>query len=123
LSNVKQLAMGQLMYGADHDDGLPLAENWMDAIPQYVRDKDCFHCPAIPEGGGYGYAMNVEMSGKRTSREPEPAAEVLLFESVLLARNACSGVYGFPDPPRHDGKNCFAYLDGHVKAHRPEEKP
>ena len=58
-----------------------------------------------------------------TSGDPNPDKTVLLFESVLLARNACSGVYGLPNPPRHNDKNAVAYLDGHAKRLGPGTNP
>jgi prepilin-type processing-associated H-X9-DG protein len=123
LSNLKQLAIGEGIYAMEHDDKLPPATLWMDAIEPNVKWPEAFRCPAIGGGEGYGYAMNCTLPAQPTMDFQEPSTAVLLFESVLTARNACSGVYGFPDPPRHNDKNAVAFLDGHVKSFARGAKP
>jgi prepilin-type processing-associated H-X9-DG protein len=136
LSNLKQLALGQLMYEDDNNDRLPQATAWMDAIEPEIetlhshdtpdlaaRERQVFHCPALNGKDEYGYAMNFELSGKDTKALPRPESQVLLFDSVLLVRNACSGVYGFPDASRHNGRYYAAFLDGHAKGFRIDQEP
>jgi len=115
LSNMKQCATAVRLYAEDHDDRLPPALSWMDATRQVAQTDYVFACPDLARTNpqSYGYAMNLTVSDVNTALEDQPADTVLLFESVLLARNACSGFYGLPDPPRHGG-NCVAFLDGHV---------
>jgi len=115
LSHIKQIALGDIMYSADNDDRLPPATTWMDAISPRVPSEALFHCPALEGKNEYGYAMNFELSGKDTKALPRLESQVLVFDSVLLARNACSGVYGFPDASRHNGKYNVAFVDGHAK--------
>jgi prepilin-type processing-associated H-X9-DG protein len=117
MSNLKQLAIAEIMYASDYGDQLPDAMAWMDEINPYVKNEDCFRCPGIEgkDKGVFGYAMDLTMSGKLTEKVAKPESTVLLFDSVLLARNACSGFYGLPNPPRHNKKNIVAFLDGHVK--------
>jgi len=123
LSNIKQLALGQIMYSSDFDDRLPSATAWMDCIAKYVQSAGVFHCPALDGKDEYGYAMNVACDREKTTDEHEPESKVLLFESVLLARNACSGVYGLPNPSRHDDRNVAVYVDGHAKLFGPGKTP
>jgi hypothetical protein len=118
LSNVKQLATGQLMYVAEWDDRLPQAMVWMDAIQPFVRNERAFYCPEARKNDpqAYGYAMNFPLSQADAGAVPNPKDTVLLFESALLARNATSGFYGLPVPPRHRTVSFAAFLDGHSAA-------
>ena len=113
--NLKQLALGEIMYANDNDDRLPPARTWMDRITNWVKYADAFHCPSVKGENSYGYAMNVDCDKEKMAHEPEPERKVLLFESVLLGRNARSGVYGLPDPPRHEDRNVAVYVDGHAR--------
>jgi hypothetical protein len=102
LSNLKQIVLAQSMYAANHDERLPNATAWMDEIEPFVKSQDIYRCPALrktPEA--YGYAMNFLMSGVNSRKLSSPESTPLVFDSVLLVRNATSGFYGFPDPPRH----------------------
>ena len=121
-SNLKQLMFGQLIYAEDNAGRLPLAARWMDAGTPYIRNEQNLHCPAFrkTDPKAYGYAMDFALSGLQTKTAPDLATTVVLFESMLLARNATSGFYGFPDPPRHNGGNKSACLDGHVKRLNPQ---
>lgn len=55
LSNVKQIALGLLMYANDYDEMLPAAANppgswtpyWRTRIYPYVKNAQLFKCPAI----------------------------------------------------------------------------
>lgn len=115
MSNLKLLALANLVYLADYDDRLPDSQTWMDSLVPYTKNEDLFHCPDVKKTNpkAYGYAMNYEMSGKTQKEVAKPELAPLAFDSVLLVRNATSGFYGFPDPPRHN-RNNVAYLDGHV---------
>jgi prepilin-type processing-associated H-X9-DG protein len=116
MSNLRDLAMAVTIYQTDYDDRLPDSQTWMDRLVPYAKDEDLFHCPDVKKSDphAYGYAMNYELSGKKGSDVAKPELAPLVFDSVLLVRNATSGFYGFPDPPRRDGDN-VAYLDGHVR--------
>jgi hypothetical protein len=117
LSNLKQSMIAQVMYGVDHDDRLSPATRWMDACLPYAKHDDLFACPYARRADprAYGHAMNFALSAASQEDEPDPIDTIVLFDSVLLARNACSGFYGLPDPPRHK-LNPVAFLDTHVRA-------
>lgn len=118
LSNVKQLALMQIMYSADYDDRFPLRDNWMDSTKEYRKGDDMLRCPSFSwdessPKNQYGYAMNQVMSGAKAT---SPSADMpLLFDSINLARNASGTLDSLPDPARHNGKNTIGYADGHVK--------
>jgi len=79
LSNIKQIALGILMYASDWDENLPRAfttyndvllpdgrcakMNYALAILPYVKNKDIFHCPSDPQAGkGFSYSANAMCS-------------------------------------------------------------
>jgi prepilin-type processing-associated H-X9-DG protein len=118
MSNLKQLALAQLVYANDYRDQLPIASQWGDLIRPYVK-PDEYRCPSIPKGQGFGYAMNVRLSRQKVSRLGTPGQLPLLYDSSNLAWNAHDPVTSLPNPPRHMRRvNNVAFADGHVKAVR-----
>lgn len=109
------MSTAHLIYATDNDDRLPLCERWMDLTFAYVKNESQLHCPGLDpvKTNQYGYAMNIALSSANESQLANPDQVALLFDSVILDRNACSNLVGFPDPPRHD-KNSIAFADGHA---------
>lgn len=73
-------------------------------------------CPTLVGEGkprGFGYAMNIALSGKRETESPTTP---LVFESSDLARNVSGTLADLPNPPRHGHQNVIAYEDAHAKA-------
>jgi prepilin-type processing-associated H-X9-DG protein len=118
MSNLKALASAQLMYANDYRDQLPIASQWGDLIRPYVKTSDQYRCPSIPQGRGFGYAMNVRLSRQKVSRLTMPSQIPLLYDSSNLAWNAHDPVTSLPNPPRHIRLNNIAFADGHVEAVR-----
>jgi prepilin-type processing-associated H-X9-DG protein len=113
--NLKQAMMGSLIYASEHDDRLPISTSWMDDLHDYTKNQDIYGCPQIKDRakGEYGHAMNIATSTLDTNKVKQPAAVACLFDSVLLARNACSGFSGFPDPKVRATN--VSYVDGHAR--------
>ncbi len=119
LSNVKQSAIGLLLYAGDSDDRLPGRDEWMDRIVPYTKNEWIFLCPEAPRGM-YGYAFNGALSQFDTKRLKAPDKTALIYESVNPIRNASDLVASVPLKGRHrsSGKtsNNVAYADGHAKS-------
>ncbi len=113
LSNLKQLALGALMYAQDHDETLPDADKWMDQLVPYLKNEAIYKCPGALDLE-YGYAMNAALSGMDIKTIVSPATTVMFFDSDLGTRNAAGGPEAICDPPRHNGGNNYAYADGHA---------
>jgi len=115
LSNIKQLALGMLMYARDHSEHLPSVENWPAAILPYVKNEQVFVCPTDREGSKLSYAMPWTLSGASLADIAKPAERPLLYDADT------SG--GFA--PRHNDGGHVAFCDGHAKwyAHPPEGVP
>ncbi|MGI5820268.1 MAG: DUF1559 domain-containing protein [Armatimonadota bacterium] len=68
LSNIKQLALGMLMYVQDYDERFTVERNvfydsggrrWYQAIVPYVQNADIFMCPSAERTSAWGgYAYN-----------------------------------------------------------------
>jgi prepilin-type processing-associated H-X9-DG protein len=119
MSNLKALALAQLMYANDYNDYLPTASRWGDLIRPYVKDTGQYRCPSVPQGQGFGYAMNVRLSRQKASLLAAPNRIPLLYDSSNLAWNAHDPVTSLPNPRRHMRQvNNIAFADGHVEAVR-----
>ena len=114
LNNLKQMALGAMMYIDDHDGKLPDANKWVDQLMPYLKNEAIFKCPSAPELE-CGYAMNAVLSGVHLKELQRPSEMVIFFDSHLGTRNATGGREAVCDPGRHNNGNCYAYADGHVK--------
>jgi prepilin-type processing-associated H-X9-DG protein len=104
LSNVKQLALGTIMYASDHKDVLPTAAAWKASIMPYVKNEKIFHCPD-DAAGGVSYFLDPRVSGKPFAALAFPAETAMIVE-------------GTPKKTafRHAGKASLGFVDGHAKS-------
>jgi len=97
LSNIRQAALGTMLYAGDYDDVLPFAQGtktvWYVTYP-YLKSH-AFTKTLNPRGGQIQF--NIGLGGSELSRIPAPAKTVLLFESEAWA----------------DGRRAVAFCDGH----------
>jgi prepilin-type processing-associated H-X9-DG protein len=121
-SNLKQIALGIIMYTQDHNEKMPDADKWVSEIMPYVRNEAVFRDPAAP-GLKWGYAFNRTLSGVSLADLDEPAQTVLLFESTDGKKNAADAGASVPTPGRHNGGTDYALADGHVKWEADGTKP
>lgn len=117
LSNLKQQALGNIMYAADFDDRFPNRDYWMDALGPYTKNPQLFHDPEVPKGV-YGYAFNAALDHAKSPKQPETVP--LVYDSVNPIRNASDLFTSLPAGGRHPkenpSRNNVAYADGHAKA-------
>ena len=116
LSNVKQQALGMILYTEDNGDRYPSRVAWMDRIKPYVKEERVFHDPEGPKAA-YGYAFNAALSGAKSPKAPETVP--MVYDSVNPTRNASDLVTSLPKPGRHGSKerprNTVGYADGHAR--------
>ncbi|HZO90417.1 MAG TPA: hypothetical protein VFB38_18975 [Chthonomonadaceae bacterium] len=101
ISNLKQLALGVLMYSQDNNEKLPPMKDPSapkKAIDPYVKNDELFVHPQTKEP----YQPNVNLSRKSLAAISRPAETPLLYEAS----------------PGPDGMRAVAYVDGHVKKSR-----
>jgi hypothetical protein len=78
VNNVKQLELALRIYSSDHNDTLPLAEHWCDAITNEVGSPKIYQC-AADSNLRCAFAFNEKLSGKKEG-EVNPQT-VMIFES------------------------------------------
>ncbi len=121
LSNMKQLALATMMYTDDNDEHLPPAESWMDVIEPYHKNDRIAHDDSIKDrkDDEYGFAFFEPVSCINPWSVVDQAGVPMLFQSVLMGRNAHSDLSTLPSIPRNGKMNIIAFLDGHAKAFPP----
>lgn len=114
LSNVKEQALGLVIYAEDHEV-YPARDVWVDGIRPYVRNEAAFHAPefAKTSPGAYGYAFNSALADAKEPAHPERVP--LVYESTNPVKNASDPVTSLPRPGRHAGRNNVGYADGHAR--------
>lgn len=112
-SNLKQIALGLMMYTQDYDEKLPPAKGWIDLLKPYMKTDYVFKCPEVTDPKGYGYAYNSKLSQKSIAILDNVAYTTAIYETSVLKRNA----YGMGENLafRHEGGANYAFADGHVK--------
>ncbi len=105
-SNMKQLALAELMYVQDYDEHFPRSGEFRPLIFPYVKNDKVFQCPA-----GGAYAMNAKLTGRTSKSVASPSTTILLYEVDASGKPAY----------RHFGSMVFAFVDGHTKLSTPEE--
>ncbi len=119
MSHLKQIATAMMIYGSDYDDRLPLG-NWADATSVLLKNDDIYRCPQATR---YGYAMNMDVVGKRVDYSSSGVkTTVLLFDTDALGRNVVANLAA-RSPKRHGDGSHVSYVDTHVKWVRGGEKP
>jgi prepilin-type processing-associated H-X9-DG protein len=104
LSNVKQLALGTIMYATDNDDRLPDASHWRSAVMPYVKNAEIFRCPTDTSGAVSSYRMNPRLSRLAMTAVREPANTAMIYEGD-----------GNGFIARHNGTGSVGFVDGHAK--------
>ncbi len=119
--NLKQLALGMLMYAQDYDMRFPPADRWCAATYPYVRNRQIHHCPA--DDAAFSYAYNYKLSRRLLDEVAYPSEMIMLYESEIGKGDAFDWPdfpgTSVPDPGRHDEANNYAYADGHVRLDAP----
>lgn len=100
LSNMKQLAVGHLIYMSDYDDHMVPDANFKPAVMPYIKNNEIFACPNTR----VEFAVNDDLLGKEVNLLLDPAATVMLYEGY---QKVLSGPHG--------GKSSVAYADSHAR--------
>jgi prepilin-type processing-associated H-X9-DG protein len=123
MSNMKQLALGVLMYCQDYDEQFPIADRWCETTMPYIKNESCYTCPS--DDAPWSYAINYKLSRQALGKVESPAYTVMLFETEPSRKNAYDKGAQPGDsmalPPRHGEVSNFAWTDGHVTAQKPAD--
>lgn len=105
LSNIKQLALGVMMYLADNDDKFSMNSSKLKAtLNPYTKNDRLWFCPAT-DRTKVAYSINPNLLNKRADQLTDPANTVLLYE----------GSKGQLDFRHTGGMAAVAFADGHAK--------
>jgi len=116
-SNLFQVAQTISLYANDSDGVLPSADRWMDALDRYTKWPNFqLHDPEGVKAGDYGYAFRDKASALNLSKVDNLKGYPVVFDSILMQRNAHSELGTLPHPGRHRGRDSIVYLDGHAKS-------
>jgi len=133
ISNVKQVALGILMYTEDYDSKFPSTvgvvapvTGWQMMINPYTKNDQIMKCPVVDQDTGFDYALNSALDAAKRGRIPTPAGTIMLFD----APNAAGATWALgvanmrfrhlgdetATPP--DGMASVAFCDGHAKSQK-----
>jgi type II secretory pathway pseudopilin PulG len=114
INNEKQLDLAVRIYAGDHNNQMPPAATWCDAIQTYVGSEKPFKCPAANATSRCDYAFNAKLDGlNQNSINPET---VVIFESDA-GWNASGGSEMLAIRHHHHGGIfVVAFADGSVHA-------
>ena len=133
LSNLKQSALATSMYTQDNDEQFPPARTWMDVEVPYTKNMAVFRCPILlgqtnrleetysnpadpkKDHTLYGHAFNRDLALAKVHTIHAPANTPLCFDSNVFSRNASVPPAFVANPPRSEGGNNIAYVDGHAR--------
>jgi prepilin-type processing-associated H-X9-DG protein len=111
VNNLKQISLGLRIYSSDHDDNLPPAATWCDAIRNEIGGNTrVFKCPGDMNGQRSSYAFNAKLNGLNVGKiDPQT---VMLFE--------CRGGWNMSGGPNdivthHGNTYTVAMVDGSVQ--------
>jgi prepilin-type processing-associated H-X9-DG protein len=107
LSNLKQLALGAILYATDQDEKLNLSTATLKTkLLPYVKSEAIFKAP---DGKPLPIVFNSNLTGKRFGDVRRPA------ETVMMSLGG-KGSLVFTD-----GRTPIAFVDGHVKYLKPDQ--
>jgi uncharacterized protein DUF4190/uncharacterized protein DUF4339 len=112
MNNMKQLALGGMMYATDNKDRFPQAENWCDVLGKYLGSPKVYLCPAGDPMRRCHYAFNASLSGVETKNLSSPGETVLFFETEG-GWNQSGGRDLILSRPRHGATIGLVFADGH----------
>ena len=117
LSNLKQQGLCMLMYAGDNDDLAPDSSHWMDQTASYTKAPSIFHCTDLPGDPSkqYGYAMRTKLGNANLQQLKDADNTAILFDSLLLEKNANTNLVLIPGFPRHKGRQNVVMANGRAK--------
>lgn len=118
MTYAKQICLAMAMYCQDNEGSFPPAENWTDALNEYIGDKKILTSPFAPEAGR-AWAMNEHLEGWKLSDIKQPYQVVLVFEARLDSSPA-GGLELLPEGTQERKCYVIGFVDGHIECVPPE---
>lgn len=116
LSNCKQISLAIMMYASDYDEHLPPSDKWIDSTYDYVKNDSVYRDPTVKDrkDDEYGFAFYEPVSLADLDAITNDGEVPMVFQSVLMGKNAHSDLSSLPFNPRGRGRNYVAFCDGHT---------
>jgi hypothetical protein len=114
-SHLHKIGISILQYTQDWDERLPPAASWSSNLKSLKSpdvEKDVLQCPSAQSP--FGYAFNQKIAGKHYGDFLAPSDQVMVFESDSHTPNESGGIEKLPGQPRHNGRDLYVFLSGHV---------
>jgi len=122
VEHAKQLGIALVTYVAEHQNRLPPAAAWCDAIKSYVGSSEqalaIFRCPELA-GESCGFAFNSHGQNAPMHYFRHPTETVVLFESDG-GWNRAGGIADVASSPRHSHGIVIVFVDSHVQVIKPD---
>lgn len=99
MSNMKQLAVGALIYQDDYDDRNVPSASFQPMLMPYIKNSTVFYCPTTRGA----YAANPDLLKVDSKTIKDPAKTVLFYEGMAKKLNAT-----------HGSTSNVAFADGHA---------
>jgi prepilin-type processing-associated H-X9-DG protein len=102
LSNVKQLALGFILYINDYNDTfMKSGSNVVAKIHPYIKRDELWNCPTTRKRA---YSVNSKLYGVDFTKISQPTQTIMVYEGS-----------NFHLDFRHQGKAAVGFADGHAK--------
>jgi prepilin-type processing-associated H-X9-DG protein len=118
MNNMKQLALGCMMYANENKDHLPQGDHWCDSLTRYITNLRTYQCPLGDPAQRCHYALNARLSTIALKEVTAPAQTVLMFETDG-GWNMSGGPELITPQPRHGSSIGIVFADGHCEIARP----
>lgn len=136
LNNVKQVALGVMMYINDYDDTMlhyryyiPTETSWYTVVQPYIQNRQILSCPnqpgtSITYGWNYRYlgfpgsSGTLSTAARILAEVSQPASTGCFFETFNVRICYPPSVPEYADRNAskiHNGGSNVAFLDGHAK--------
>ena len=114
MNNLKQLALGELMYANDNKERFSDSDHWCDSLGKYVNNPKVFLCPTGDSSQRSHYAFNARLSGIDPKQVTSPSETVMFFEADG-GWNLSGGADLVTKLRRHGGRIGLVFADGHAE--------
>ena len=112
---LSHLANAQMSYSSDHNDLMPPADSWIEALRPYVSgDIDSMISSPFSDADERLFAMNINLDGVRSDRISQPTSTPLFFE-VAPGSPLAGGMELMSARPGNRHGYLIVFVDGHAE--------
>lgn len=118
-SRMKMLALSAQLYAFEHNNRMPPAKAWSNALLRYSKDPEPTQCSCLPttmQQGAHGHVLEESVPGTDLETYEEPQLTPMFFDGAKLEQDAVDSMTGIRLTD-YKGRLSFtiAFSDGHVR--------